>query len=41
MTMRDGRATAYVCRAFACEAPTTSHEELSARLSALARRPGP
>jgi uncharacterized protein YyaL (SSP411 family) len=37
MTMRDDRATAYLCRAFACEAPTTSHEELSARLRALAR----
>ena len=40
MTMRDGRATAYVCRAFACEAPTTSHEDLSERLRALARTPG-
>ena len=39
MTMREGRATAYVCRAFACEAPTTSHEDLSKRLSALSRGP--
>ena len=30
----------YVCRAFACEAPTTSHEDLSERLRALARTPG-
>jgi uncharacterized protein len=32
MRDRDGRATAYVCRNFTCEAPTSDHEELSARL---------
>jgi uncharacterized protein YyaL (SSP411 family) len=37
MTMRDGKATAYVCRAFACDAPTTSPEELN---EMLARKPG-
>jgi uncharacterized protein YyaL (SSP411 family) len=26
--MRDGRATAYVCRHFTCDAPVTSPEEL-------------
>jgi uncharacterized protein YyaL (SSP411 family) len=25
----DGRATAYVCREFRCEAPTTNPEDLS------------
>jgi uncharacterized protein YyaL (SSP411 family) len=35
ITTRDGKATAYVCRAFACDAPTTSHEELNEKLSAL------
>jgi hypothetical protein len=29
----DGRATAYVCRDFSCQAPTTSAEELGAQLS--------
>jgi uncharacterized protein YyaL (SSP411 family) len=29
---RDGRATAYVCRKFACESPVTSASELAARL---------
>jgi uncharacterized protein YyaL (SSP411 family) len=33
----DGRATAYVCRGFACDAPTTAVEELRA---ALEVRPG-
>jgi uncharacterized protein YyaL (SSP411 family) len=28
MTMRDGRATAYVCRNFACDAPVTNAEQL-------------
>jgi hypothetical protein len=35
LRMRDGRATAYVCRDFACEMPTTSAEELDAQLTAL------
>jgi uncharacterized protein YyaL (SSP411 family) len=33
----DGRATAYVCRGFACDAPTTAVVELRA---ALEVRPG-
>jgi uncharacterized protein YyaL (SSP411 family) len=45
MTPRDGIATAYVCRAFACDAPTSSAAELSATLTTLTqvgrdRRPG-
>jgi uncharacterized protein YyaL (SSP411 family) len=28
MTMRDGRATAYVCRNFTCDAPVTDPEQL-------------
>jgi uncharacterized protein YyaL (SSP411 family) len=40
MTMRGGKATAYLCRAFACDAPTTSHEELNEKLAALTERPG-
>jgi uncharacterized protein len=32
MEMRDGRATAYVCRDFACRAPTTDPEALAAEL---------
>jgi uncharacterized protein len=32
MGMRDGRATAYVCREFACRAPTTDPETLAAEL---------
>ena len=32
MGMRDGRATAYVCREFACQAPTTDPAALSAQL---------
>jgi len=32
MRMRDGRAAAYVCRNFACEAPTTDAEELKRQL---------
>jgi uncharacterized protein len=33
MTLRDGRATAYVCRDFTCTAPTTEPEELESRLA--------
>ncbi|HET7219941.1 MAG TPA: hypothetical protein VFJ02_17915, partial [Vicinamibacterales bacterium] len=32
MTMRDGRATAYVCRAFACREPVTDTDALAAQL---------
>ncbi|HEX5214650.1 MAG TPA: thioredoxin domain-containing protein [Vicinamibacterales bacterium] len=32
MTARDGRATAYVCRDFACNAPVTDADALSAQL---------
>ena len=32
--MRDGNATAYVCRAFACRAPVTDPDELSTELEA-------
>jgi uncharacterized protein YyaL (SSP411 family) len=39
MVMLDGRATAYVCRDFACELPTASPEELALRLDAGARVP--
>ncbi|MBI4262824.1 MAG: thioredoxin domain-containing protein [Acidobacteria bacterium] len=35
LRMREGRATAYVCRDFACQAPTTSAEELASQLDAL------
>jgi uncharacterized protein YyaL (SSP411 family) len=31
MTMRDGKATAYLCRHFTCEAPTTSVDDLRTR----------
>jgi uncharacterized protein YyaL (SSP411 family) len=34
MTARQGRATAYVCRQFACQAPTVSPDELEAQLRA-------
>ncbi len=37
MAMREGRATAYVCRGFACEAPVTSPEALDALLAPLSR----
>ena len=33
MRMVEGRATAYVCRDFTCQSPTTSPEELAAQLS--------
>ena len=33
MSMRDGRATAYLCRDFSCQAPTTSPEVLAAQLA--------
>jgi uncharacterized protein YyaL (SSP411 family) len=38
MTMRDGRATAYVCRNFACDAPVISSEDLEALLASLQPR---
>jgi len=34
--LRDGRATAYVCRNFACEQPVTEPEALSAQLARVA-----
>jgi hypothetical protein len=37
MTARDGRAMAYVCRDFTCQAPVTEPEALGAQLSAVAR----
>jgi uncharacterized protein YyaL (SSP411 family) len=36
LTMRDGRATAYVCEGFSCQAPTTDPEELGRQLDVLA-----
>jgi uncharacterized protein YyaL (SSP411 family) len=30
--MREGKATAYVCRDFACETPTTNADDLRALL---------
>jgi uncharacterized protein YyaL (SSP411 family) len=36
---REARATAYVCRDFACDMPATSAEELAAQLRALSARP--
>jgi uncharacterized protein YyaL (SSP411 family) len=35
-TPRDGRATAYVCRGYACEAPTTDAAEMQIQIAALA-----
>jgi uncharacterized protein YyaL (SSP411 family) len=35
LRMREGRATAYVCREFACKAPTTSPDELARQLQDL------
>ena len=37
---RDGRATAYVCRGYACEAPTTDPQEASAQVAAHDAQPG-
>lgn len=36
LTERDGRATAYVCEGFSCQAPTTEPDELARQLGALA-----
>jgi uncharacterized protein YyaL (SSP411 family) len=36
MHARDGRATVYVCRRFACDAPAVTVAELDARLNGLA-----
>jgi len=33
MPARDGRATAYVCRDFACQAPADDPAELAVRLA--------
>jgi uncharacterized protein len=35
MTARDGRPTAYVCRDFSCQAPTTDREDLDRQLRVL------
>jgi uncharacterized protein YyaL (SSP411 family) len=35
MTMRDGRATAYLCRDFACDAPVTAPDALRSRWESL------
>jgi uncharacterized protein YyaL (SSP411 family) len=35
MRSRDGRATAYLCRAFACQAPTIDPAELARQLDAV------
>ncbi|HUG83448.1 MAG TPA: hypothetical protein VMM13_02740, partial [Euzebya sp.] len=32
--LRDGRATAYVCRGFVCDTPTTDPQQLATQLSA-------
>ena len=34
---RDGQPTAYVCRGFVCDAPTTDPQELATQLSAAAK----
>ena len=38
LTQRGGRATAYVCRDFACQAPATAPDDLDAQLNALSSR---
>jgi uncharacterized protein YyaL (SSP411 family) len=38
---RDGRATAYVCRGFVCDAPVTTVEDLVAKLSEASRVAAP
>jgi uncharacterized protein YyaL (SSP411 family) len=39
MTLKDGRATAYVCQDFACQTPTSDPDELSTQLGdAMAAR---
>jgi len=38
MDMREGRATAYVCREFACQAPTTDASELARQLRGWSTR---
>jgi uncharacterized protein YyaL (SSP411 family) len=37
LRMRDGYATAYVCRNFACQVPVTSPADLAAQLGELTR----
>jgi uncharacterized protein YyaL (SSP411 family) len=37
LTARFGRATAYVCREFTCQVPTSVPEELAAQLARLTR----
>jgi uncharacterized protein YyaL (SSP411 family) len=39
MIAKDGRATAYVCRNFACEAPTSDPTVLAAKLDAARPKP--
>jgi uncharacterized protein YyaL (SSP411 family) len=36
---RDGQATAYVCRGYACEAPTAEPQEAAAQVARLALNP--
>ena len=37
MEAREGRATAYVCRDFACQAPTSSPSELATQVGSKSR----